>query len=53
MPPPQALPADASAEERLEYDKENLWPGLISEFRKDGGNSRSEIHSYHQFVPAN
>ena len=33
MPPPPAPPADASADERLEYDKENFWPGLISEFR--------------------
>jgi hypothetical protein len=33
MPPPPAPPADASADKRLEYDKENLWPGLISEFR--------------------
>jgi hypothetical protein len=36
MPPPQAPPADASADERLEYDKENFWPGLISEFRVEG-----------------
>lgn len=35
MPPPPAPPTDASAEERLEYDKENLWPGLISEFRAE------------------
>jgi hypothetical protein len=35
MPPPPAPPADASADERLEYDKENFWPGLISEFRAE------------------
>ncbi|KIW20080.1 hypothetical protein PV08_00655 [Exophiala spinifera] len=33
LPPP--LPADASEDEKLQYDKENLWAGLISEFRAE------------------
>lgn len=33
MPVPPAPAADASAEDKLAYDKENFWVGLISEFR--------------------
>ncbi|KIX02883.1 uncharacterized protein Z518_08826 [Rhinocladiella mackenziei CBS 650.93] len=34
-PVPSSPPADASEDERLRYDKENLWVGLISEFRAE------------------
>lgn len=34
-PIPPSPPADATEEEKLQYDKENLWVGLISEFRAE------------------
>ncbi|KIX99022.1 uncharacterized protein Z520_05483 [Fonsecaea multimorphosa CBS 102226] len=33
MPPPPAPPENASSAEKLKYDKENLWVGVVSEFK--------------------
>lgn len=35
-PAPQPPPAEASQDEKLQYDKNNLWVALISEFRAEG-----------------
>lgn len=35
FPIPESPPADATEDERLQYDKENFWVGLISEFRAE------------------
>ncbi|KIV85409.1 hypothetical protein PV11_01106 [Exophiala sideris] len=34
-PIPPSPPADATEDEKLQYDKENLWVGLITEFRAE------------------
>lgn len=35
FPIPESPPSDATEDERLQYDQENFWVGLISEFRAE------------------
>ncbi|EXJ74335.1 uncharacterized protein A1O5_02631 [Cladophialophora psammophila CBS 110553] len=48
-PAPPAPPADASEDEKLQYDKDNLWVGLIAEFR--GGASRVLVRLFWVYWP--
>ncbi|KIW92176.1 uncharacterized protein Z519_07160 [Cladophialophora bantiana CBS 173.52] len=48
-PGPPAPPADASEDEKLQCDKDNLWVGLIAEFR--GGASKVLVRLFWLYWP--